>query len=49
VCHQSAHLVGIRGHERERGHRAAAAREHLDRPAAERFDADMDVVAAPCG
>jgi hypothetical protein len=23
--------------------------KHLDRPAAERFDADMDVVAAPCG
>ena len=42
--HQGRHVVGIRRHERECGHRAATAREHLDRPGAERLDNGMYVL-----
>jgi hypothetical protein len=34
VGHQGRDVCGMGGHERERGHRAATAREHLDRPGA---------------
>ena len=30
MCHQGGHVIGVCRHERERGDRAAAAREHLD-------------------
>ena len=33
VCNEGRYVVGIGHHEREGGHRAAAAREHLDGPA----------------
>jgi hypothetical protein len=38
VGHQGCYVVGIGRHERERGHRAATAREHLDGAGAERLD-----------
>jgi hypothetical protein len=44
VCHQGAHFVGIGRHERERGHGASTAREHLDRPGAARLDDGVHVV-----
>jgi hypothetical protein len=44
VCHQGDHVVGIGRHERERGHRAPAAREHLDRARPERLDHGVHVV-----
>jgi hypothetical protein len=44
VGNQRRHVVGMRGDERERGHRAAAAREQLDRPGTERLDHGMDVL-----
>ena len=44
VCHQRRHDVGVCRHERERGHRAATAREHLDRANAERLDNGVYVV-----
>lgn len=44
MCHQGGHVVGVCRHERERGHRAAAAREHLDRANAERLDNGVDIV-----
>ena len=44
VCHQRGHVVGVGRHERERGHRAATAGEHLDRANAERLDHGVHVV-----
>ena len=44
VRHQGAHVVGMGRHERERGHRAPTAREHLDRAGAERLDDGVHVV-----
>ena len=44
VRDQGDHVVGIGRHERERGHRAAAAREHVDRTGAERLDQGVHVV-----
>jgi hypothetical protein len=44
VCHQGGHVVGVGRHERERGHRPAAAREHLDRADAERVNDGVYVV-----
>jgi hypothetical protein len=44
VGHQGCYVVGIGRHERERRHRAAAAREHLDRAGAERLDDGVHVV-----
>ena len=49
VCDQGGHIVGISRHERERGHRAPAAREHLDRAGAERLDDGVHVVAWTVG
>ena len=44
VCHQGGHVAGVCRHERERGHRAATARKHLDRVGAERFDDRVHVI-----
>ncbi len=44
VCHQDGHVVGVCPHERERGHRAATAREHLDRANTERLDNGVRVL-----
>ena len=44
MCHQGGHVVGVGRHERERGHRAATAGEHLDRADAECFDHGVHVV-----
>src|SRR5207247_5249943 len=44
VGHQGRYVVGIGRHERERRHRAATAREHLDGAGAERLDDGVYVV-----
>ena len=44
VGHQGGHVVGIGRHERERGHRSATTREHLEGAGSERLDDGMDVV-----
>ena len=49
VRHQRGHVAGVRRHERERGHRAAAAREHLDRAGAERLDHGVHVAGLDRG
>ena len=49
VCHQRGHVVGVGRHERERGHRAATAGEHLDRADAEGFDHGVHVVSLEGG
>jgi hypothetical protein len=49
VCDQGGHVVGVGRHERERGHRGATAREHLDRADAERLDNGVHVVGLDCG
>jgi hypothetical protein len=41
---QGCQVAGISRHERERRHRAATAREHLDRAGVQRLDNGMDVV-----
>ena len=49
MCHQGGHVVGVGRHERERGHRAAAAGEHLDRTNGERFNHGMHVAGLERG
>jgi hypothetical protein len=44
VGHQGCYVVGIGRDERERRHRAATAREHLDGAGGERLDDGVDVV-----
>jgi hypothetical protein len=44
VGHQGHDVAGVGRHERERGHGAAAACEHLDRAGAERLDHGVHVV-----
>jgi hypothetical protein len=44
VGDEGCHVVGVGRYERERGYRAAAAREHLDRPGTERLDDGVYVV-----
>jgi hypothetical protein len=44
VRYQGRDVVRVGGHERERGHHAAAAGEHLDRADAERLDDGVHVV-----
>ena len=44
MCHQRDPVVEIGGHECERGHRASAAREHLDRAGIERLDHGVHVI-----
>ena len=44
VSHQRGHVVGVGGHEGERGHRTAAAGEHLDRADPERLDYGVHVL-----
>ncbi len=47
--HQSGHVVGVRRHERQPGHRAATAPEHLDRADAERLDHGVHVIGLDRG
>ena len=47
--HQDGHVIGEGRHQGERGHRAAAAREHLDRSRAERLDDGVHVAGLDPG
>ena len=49
VGDQGAHILGMRGHERERVDGAATAGEQVDRSQAQRLDDPMDVVRVLLG